>query len=378
MHIYICIFNKMSLSIMQSFIIFIFIYTAIANESSPPETTIATTVIPKITIIYRDSLNTKYDFPFVEIPFFASVFYNPGNYSTFTYNFICSASLISFQWALTAASCKKSTIHNTETYVITAGFLANPYITVDNSAVEFVRGQRRLISDWIVHPNFTTARFHKNDIALLKIDKPFKLNSYVNLIGLLPFSRNSFCDVSPLYTACSTPVYKNKTLTEDSNLLLLTVFLTDVRNCKKQRDGFEITGGYSHACSINDLQSKNCIGNLGSPLICQDKQVGIMLDVFSCNDTNWSLYTRVDLYQHWIESYVEDGLWYESHFNITAELGFIFFDLCGSRSYGVERRTPGSSCNVLTYNNNLIFIAILSAAKAYFIVNFYLFLKLFS
>lgn len=74
-----------------------------------------------MTIIYRDSLNTKYDFPFAEVPYFASVFYNPGNYSSFTYNFICSASLISFQWGLTAASCKKSKIYDAETYVITGG-----------------------------------------------------------------------------------------------------------------------------------------------------------------------------------------------------------------------------------------------------------------
>lgn len=223
-----------------------------------------------------------------------------------------------------------------------------------------MRGQRRLISYWVIHPHFIASRFHRNDIALLRIDKPFKLNSFVNLIRLLPFSENSFCDISPLYSACRTPMYKNKTLTEDGNFLLLSVFLTNVRNCKKYINESEITGGYSHICSINDLDSKNCVGNLGSPLICKHKQVGILLDVFSCNDTNWSLYTRVDLYQHWIENYVQNGLWYETNFiNFTNELEFVSPHLCETEEYKTRVPAVDRSYSGLSYNRIVLVIVIL-------------------
>lgn len=171
--------------------------------------------------------------------------------------------------------------------------------------IEYERGQRRKISDWIMHPQTKSDYFQNQNIALVKTEKEFVLNNFINFIRPISFMRFQGRDVSTYYSVCNTFIFWKQ-----NKLLAVPVTVLKLAECKQVLPHVEVKH-YHMCCMISSIQSDNlCPATLGSPLICKNHQIGIVVSSLYC--INISLYIRIDLYQDWIQSNVKRNLWYEN------------------------------------------------------------------
>lgn len=179
---------------------------------------------------------------------------------------VCSGTLVTVRWVLTAASCLTN-IKIVSDILIYAGGRSLQEL----NRKRFIQSQAISSSTYYSHPNYTV--FHdntvRNDIALVKAKERFKLTSSVNTIKLSsdPWSHHGF-------VSCSVTGYGRVKLHERDprDFMRKTYSFNVIKPCrcfeKEERAS-------TWLCSYPSDNTGVCDGDFGSGLTCDGKLVGV-------------------------------------------------------------------------------------------------------
>lgn len=224
----------------------------------------------------------------------------------------CGGTLVTPYWVLTAGHCTFDGIKMKQ-YP-----LANLLLTAGVSSIEEkieIPQTREILKietkNYRFQPNGPNIAVLENDVALLKVDRPFILNDRVQLVKLVSpaemhhkkpweYFKNSKCKVLGWG--------KKKTIGKFSEKLRVAHLpIIDKQECEKWNITF-LNLENSSFCTQEKGHSA-CHGDSGGPLICKKMQVGICSTASDCKATERpGTWTRVDTYFHWIEIIVERTL----------------------------------------------------------------------
>ncbi|XP_017100202.2 trypsin [Drosophila bipectinata] len=206
-------------------------------------------------------------------PWLASVSVH-GNYS-------CSAALITSQWLVTAAHC----VHYPDRYSVRAG-----------SSAPDEGGQLRNVARILLHPSFNL-RILDNDIALLKVEKAFNLDSNLQLVKL-PIPGLNVVPRTLLVAGWGT-VHVNSTSSEQQ-LRGTLVNLINQRRCKYLYSRISRPVTENMICAAAPGRD-HCFGDSGAPLVHRGTSYGIVSFAHGCADLYFpGVYTRLANYVSWI------------------------------------------------------------------------------
>ncbi|XP_053699311.1 trypsin-2-like [Sabethes cyaneus] len=208
----------------------------------------------------------------------------------------CGVTVIHPEVVLTLAQCvydeQKATVIDPSQVEVIAGDL--------NIAVESSERQRRDVLQIVVHENYT-AYNHRNDIALLRVDRAFWLPS--NTVEVATRRRR----IVPNGAVCQLPGWsmeRSATSTStESDQKYLDGEILDRDTCNQ----VNVHAGAvreNMICGGNLLRSTNapCSGNLGSPLYCEDELTGLLSFGVNCGAANDPpVFVQMRFFNRWIE-----------------------------------------------------------------------------
>lgn len=201
----------------------------------------------------------------------------------------CGGSLISDQWILSAAHCFNDVQSPIEVHL---GALK----TLDRNEEGRVIQNTTTI---IIHPDYD-ARVLRNDIALLRLDKPVTFSDTIQPVLLPKSTGNRFQGIDAIAsgfgfqnttTSSTTPILQWTTLHTISNFRCLFYYW------------FEWVGRESVLCTRGGVKQSICYGDSGGPLVTEDGfQIGVssFLPEEGCHLQKPSVFTRVTSYMPWI------------------------------------------------------------------------------
>ncbi|XP_033230265.1 trypsin delta-like [Belonocnema kinseyi] len=220
------------------------------------------------------------------VPYHVAVFQvNEDRYSFV----ICSGSIVSSRFVLTAAQC----FHQTQQVFpikIRAGSPNGEFGGCLHKATHIIRhsSYKKLAKNSLATVN---------DIALIKVNKPFKLGPNIAIIPL-------FQEETPAYIYGTASTW-GRAEGLSASLKAVRVELWDKVECARYYESVPFPEG--QICTGNPRQ-KSCHGNLGGPLVVNGTQVGI--DIWG-ESVCWHgplVYTEVAQYISWINYYIYEQL----------------------------------------------------------------------
>ncbi|XP_069704263.1 mite allergen Der p 3-like [Periplaneta americana] len=203
---------------------------------------------------------------------------------------VCSANIISEQWALTAGHCVYGL--PVSDHSILAGT-----INLQNG------GTRHQVSNIIVHEQYNKSDSWRNDIALLQVNPPFNLDGInVQAIALPDKGHN------PSVGSRATVVgwgadYMSGPISDE--LRAVDLQISDQQICSS---AYEVL--YQHikdgqiCADVPEGGKGSCNGDTGSPLIVDDVLEGLVSFTLFCATKGFpTVYTRVSYYRDWINQH---------------------------------------------------------------------------
>lgn len=190
-------------------------------------------------------------------------------------NNLCSGSLLSKEWILTAVRC----LHTESDFQFF-------------QAVAEYEGKRQIrnVDRFIIHPKYDEKRAITEDIALLHVSQPFDTNKFVQPIAL-PAKDNSFTGNAKLFgfsEGIRSSIF--------DPLQVVTLKILDHDACNKMDGG--IIEDYI-LCAVPETGSESsCKGGAGGGFEQNGKLVGVLSTTLSCQ----FLFIKVNLYLDWIRS----------------------------------------------------------------------------
>ncbi|EDV50453.1 trypsin beta [Drosophila erecta] len=209
-------------------------------------------------------------------PWLASIVVH-GNYS-------CTSALITSQWLVTAGHC----VHYPDSYSVRAG-----------STFTDEGGQRRDVVSVILHPDLNL-RTLENDIALLKIGKPFSLGANIQVVKLPGLN------ILPRTLWVAGWGYQDATDSESEPRLRGTmVEVIDLRRCQRLYSHLHRPITDDMVCAAAAGRD-HCYGDSGAPLVHRGISYGIVSFAHGCADPHFpGVYTRLANYVTWIFNVLE-------------------------------------------------------------------------
>lgn len=215
--------------------------------------------------------------------------------TSFGFNFhFCEASIYNENWGISAAQCFQGEDYDDPSYLIAvAGELE----------IDVIEGFEQTIhlSHFIQHEDFNGFT-HSNDVALLRVSKPFVFNDFVQPIDLPPENHTATgdCLISG-WGATSEGGQSSKVL------MKATVPIVNDKQCYiVYGDDLE----ESMICAgLQEGGVDTCIGDNGGPLVCSDigspYLAGLSSWGYGCARPGIpGVYSEVAYYVDWIQSHV--------------------------------------------------------------------------
>ncbi|XP_057303992.1 chymotrypsin B-like isoform X3 [Hydractinia symbiolongicarpus] len=211
--------------------------------------------------------------------------------------FICGAMLISPTWVLTAAQC------------IDRISVSSIKVVLGEDDREKASGSEQIISaaHFETHGKYNQPTNLNNDIALIRLSKPARLNKYVKPIclplqGTKPGKAGS-CYLSGWGKSTQPGQYVNRL-----HHAKLSIMESD--KCKKSNSKYvPITP--QMLCATGENMASGCYGDNGGPFVCQAANERWTLHgVFSwgsprCSVSDaYSVFARVSSFRQWIDRFV--------------------------------------------------------------------------
>ena len=243
----------------------------------------------------------------------------------------CGGSIIAKDWVVTAQHCTAG--KPPETIWVHAGFL-------DSTQLSFQ--QRQQVKRKFEYPNYQD--FKKFDVALLKLEYPFFLYSFIRPIRL----PHGFDDLRPNFSECTvigfgwttTTGQPDPTPAQHRKLKEAELQVVPRSHC---RNSWGEQVDESHICASQPNQEIGaCYGDSGGPLACKDKEgEWVLRGVFSYMYDGCQLkghapdvFTRVSFYVDWIKDTTRYGPWVNGKCSVS----------CGEGTRLDVRTCAGDNC----------------------------------
>ncbi|XP_073701199.1 granzyme B-like [Garra rufa] len=207
---------------------------------------------------------------------------------------ICGGMLIRNDYVLTAAHCLNQVSHNRHHVEVVLG--AHNITEVETSQ------QRIQVMKFIRHPMFEQSNEpnYSYDIMLLKLKKKAELNKFVKVMSL-PKKNGK----TPANVDCSIAGWGLKTPKgNQASDVMREVKLKLQENSKCKEKWQQHFNSETMICSVSDGRHAFCLGDSGSPLICNTKPQGIASYTIHDNCTNTTypqVYVKISFFLPWIK-----------------------------------------------------------------------------
>ncbi|MCL4152896.1 UNVERIFIED_CONTAM: hypothetical protein GTU68_001983 [Idotea baltica] len=210
------------------------------------------------------------------------------------YSYLCSATLISSEWLVSAAHCTEGA----ESIQVVLGEHYRNTVEAQSETIE--------VEDIIDHPNYDGSSAPDNDISLLKLIRPVTFNQYISPV-CLPFNYAEMNITDEIGTVTG---WGTTSSGSTSNVLMeVDVPLIGTEDCRTDSN-YESSISDNMICAgISGKDS--CQGDSGGPLVWENDNsynmiVGIVSWGRGCALTGYpGVYTKVINYLTWIKEETE-------------------------------------------------------------------------
>ncbi|KAJ8031316.1 Tissue-type plasminogen activator [Holothuria leucospilota] len=206
----------------------------------------------------------------------------------------CGATLIDYEWAVSAAHCFCN-----RTTGKPQNFLIANFIIGDVDYIIRSEWHQEASFEYIIHEEYNYTN-DQNDIALLHLEPKLRTTEYVKPQKL---STSPIEEVK--YGNCQVAGWGKKSETvQTTKLLYANLSLTNNSECEDMWNNFDS----STMLCAGSLESDACMGDSGGPLYCtkenskEPEVVGIVsFGVSICEPSITGVYVKVSAYNEWIK-----------------------------------------------------------------------------